>query len=134
MKQFLRALLIVASSASFSYADQLAYISKLDADQAAEVISKLKHVYLFCGCCSVVEPVRVKPVNVYTRHTGYENYWEVIIEYKGKDGNIVENALDLAYVWKKKRKKYQTIGEMLGLEHDPCVYLPDWKIHLIPED
>jgi hypothetical protein len=44
-----------------------------------------------------------------------------VITYKSQDGEVKE-AVDLAYVWDRKAKK--TIGELLGLEHDPCKRLP----------
>ena len=113
--------------ASFSYADQLAYISQSEAEKAVEIIKDLKSVYLFCGCCSMKEPRKVSPTKVYTKFTGYESYWEVFIEYTDENGNTVVDALDLAYVWRKKMFGYKTIGNILGLEHDFCVKPKDWN-------
>lgn len=109
-----------------SYADQLAYNSKEVAEEATAIISKLNYVYLFCGCCSLVEPRKVKVVGVYYKHTGYENYYEVYLQYKDDSGEVKETPLDLAYVWKKKLFGYKTIGQLMNLEHDPCVKPKDW--------
>ncbi len=124
MKTALLSLFIAISS--LTYADQLAYISKADADRAVAKIEKMKTIYLFCGCCSLVEPIEVKPIKVYTKHTGYEEYWEVYVQYLDEDGITRDEPLDLAYVWKKGLFKYKTIGQVLGLNHDTCTYIKDW--------
>lgn len=124
MKKLLTILFLAISTMSF--ADQLAYISKADADRAAAKISKMKSVYLFCGCCSLVEPEKVQPIKVYTKFTGYEEYWEVFIQYLDEDGITRDVSLDLAYVWKKGLFGYKTVGAMLDLEHDYCVKPKNW--------
>ncbi len=111
---------------SFSYADQLAYISQHEANLAIIKISKMKSVYLFCGCCSMRKPTKVKPIRVYSKYTSYESYYEVYVDYLDEDGITRTTSLDLAYVWKKGLFKYKTIGKILGLEHDQCVYIKDW--------
>lgn len=101
-------------------ADQLSYLSKKDAKKASRVMKKLDSVYLFCGCCdeNVIEVARTVKVEV--KFTGYENYYEIILTYKDKKDNLQTMGVDLAYVWSKKNKKIQTIGQILKLEHDPC--------------
>lgn len=111
---------------SLSFADQLAYNSKEEAAEATALISKMKYVYLFCGCCSLVEPEKVRVVGAYFKYTGYENYYEVYLQYEDQSGEIKETPLDLAYVWKKKFFGYKTIGQLMGLEHAPCVKPNDW--------
>lgn len=125
MKTALLTLFIAISS--LTYADQLAYITKADADRAVEKIEKMKSIYLFCGCCSLEEPVKVQPIKVYAKHTGYEEYWEVYVQYVDKDGVTRDEPLDLAYVWKKGLFKYKTIGQLLDLDHDTCTYIKDWN-------
>ncbi len=125
MRKLLTILFLAISTLSF--ADQLAYISKADADRAVAKVEKLKSVFLFCGCCSLTEPVKVKPIKVYAIHTGYEEYWEVYIQYLDEDGITRDEPLDLAYVWKKGLFGYKTIGAMLDLEHDYCVKPKDWN-------
>ena len=125
MKQLLTILFVAISMMSF--ADQLAYISKADADRAVAAMEKMKSIYLFCGCCSLEKPVKVNPTKVYAKFTGYEEYWEVYVEYVDENGVSKEVPLDLAYVWKKGILKYKTVGALLGLEHDTCTYIKDWK-------
>lgn len=124
MKKILTILFLAVSTLSF--ADQLAYISKADADRAVAKLEKMKTVYLFCGCCSLIEPVKVQPIKVYAVATGYEEYWEVYVQYLDSDGVTRDVPLDLAYVWKKGLFGSKTIGKLLGLEHDYCVKLIDW--------
>lgn len=107
-------------------ADQLAYISEEHAKQAVLKINKLKYVYLFCGCCSIEKPEKVKVISAYTMNTGYQDYYEVYIQCEREDGSWLITPLDLAYVWKKGIFGAKTIGQILGLEHDPCVTLSDW--------
>lgn len=125
MKNLLVLLFLAISTLTF--ADQLSYNSKADADRAVSKLEKMKSVYLFCGCCSLIKPVKVKPIKVYAVHTGYEEYWEVFIQYLDEDGITRDEALDLAYVWKKGLFKYQTIGALLDMEHDYCVKPKDWN-------
>ena len=125
MKRMIGCLLILCAHVCF--ADQLAYISKAQADEAVAFISTLNKVYLFCGCCEIRKPEKVKPVKVYAKHTGHASYYEVHLEYTDETGKIKTTPLDLAYVWYRKLRKYNTIGDALKLEHDRCVYLRDWK-------
>lgn len=103
------------------FADQLAYISRSEAEQASNYIRKHKKLILFCGCCDGSEPLLVKVTQVEVRYTGYETFYEVVITYQTESG-LKSEAIDLAYVWDKKRRK--TLGELLNLQHDPCNRLP----------
>lgn len=119
-------ILFVAAFALQSQADQLAYISKSDAQEAVAFLKKNPKLFLFCGCCSMEKPREVTVIKAEVTYTGYEEYYEVIITYKTASGNEVTEAIDLAYAWKKSMFRYHTIGKLLGLEHDPCVYIKDW--------
>jgi hypothetical protein len=106
-------------------ADQLAYLSKADADRAANFLEKQKTVGIYCGCCDndVLEAVEISGVEV--KYTGYEQYYEVYIKYKSND-ELKTVAVDLAYLWvNTKGIGIQTVGKALGLEHDPC-NTPNW--------
>jgi len=102
------------------FADQLAYISKAEAEQAAKLING-KNIILFCGCCEADTPLKVKVLKTEVRFTNYENYYEVYITYKNANGETVTEPIDLAYVWILKKKKLQTVGKIMNLEHDPCL-------------
>lgn len=109
-----------------SQADQLAYLSKADAERAATEIKVGEILFMYCGCCSSVEPEKVKVIEVEVKYTGYEDYYEVIVKYEKENGSIMSEGIDLAYVWKKKLFKYKTLGNLLNLEHDSCIYIKDW--------
>jgi hypothetical protein len=40
-------------------------------------------------------------------------------------GELKSAPVDLAYVWVKTKAGLQTIGQVLGLQHDPCK-APNW--------
>lgn len=124
MKNLL-ALFIVLMSFS-SQADQLAYISQEQAEKAAQYILDHPTIYLFCGCCAMTQPKKVTVLEATAKHTGYENYYEVEIKCQDENGKVTYEKLDLAYVWRKKLFGYKTIGELLDMDHDRCVYLKDW--------
>ena len=118
MKKIL--LIILLSLVGFqSKADQLAYVSKEEAMKGAEIIKKARIVYSYCGCCDNDKPVKLKPKQIIVRAVGYNDFYEVYVVVDGK-----EIALDLAYAWVKEKDGYQTVGEVAGLEHDPCKRLP----------
>ena len=128
MKTFL--IIAFLGFAYFAQADQLAYISQSEAEEVAAYLNKRKGqtIYLFCGCCSLVEPVKVNVIEAQAVYTGYEDYWEVEIMYKevGVDEYNYEK-IDLAYTWKKGLFRYQTLGKKFKMEHNYCVKPNDWN-------
>ena len=119
MKIFAVTLILIAFC-SITKADQLAYLSKTDADRGAKVIKETQSLVLYCACCSNYSVQKVEITNVTVKYTGYEEYYEIIIEYIDDKGNEQSEAIDLAYVWTMQNGKYVTIGQILELEHDPC--------------
>ncbi len=118
-------LLVLLVNGFLAQADQLAYLSKTDAEKGAALIRKQKYIYLFCGCCDNDKSSKVKIERVEVRFTGYENYYEIYVittSEKESDGksNPNEYPLDLAYAWFKKKKEYVTVGKLLDLPHDKC--------------
>jgi len=111
-------------------ADQLSYITKEQAKEGVKSISKLKFVYLYCGCCDNEEGELVKIIKVEYEFTNYENFYQVILTYQNENGVEKTEGIDLAYVWTNQNGKLQTIGEILNFKHDPCKRLEGikWKI------
>ena len=107
-----------------SFADQLAYLSKADADRGAEYIEKAKKIVFFCGCCDNQEIEKIKVKGVEVKFTGTEQYYEIYVFYSYQ-GETKSVPVDLAYVWVKVKGTIQTVGKALGLEHDPCK-TPSW--------
>ena len=126
MKKVLLALFL--SVVGFAQADQLAYISKEKAEEVAEYLNKGKVVYLFCGCCTLTEPEKVRVESAKAVYTGYEDYWEVEITYETTDGKTGsrQERIDLAYVWIKGLFGHKTLGQKFNMTHDYCVKLKDW--------
>jgi hypothetical protein len=113
-------ILIFMALGNYVKADQLEWISKTDAQNAAELIRNTDFVFLYCGCCDN-SPVRKAFVtNVDIIYTGFENYYSLLLYYTDEDGQAHSETLDLAYVWMYFEMEKYTVGQLLGLEHDPC--------------
>jgi hypothetical protein len=127
----IRGLLLIAfiGLTYFAKADQLAYISKEKAEEVAAYLNSGKTVYFFCGCCAMREPSKAKIVSAKARHTGYEDYWEVVVEYSNdnSESGVSSEAIDLAYVWKKGLFGSKTLGAKFDMEHDYCEKPKNWK-------
>ena len=121
-------LVLFLSIVGFAQADQLAYLTKEQAEEVAAYLNKKNEIYLFCGCCAIVEPQRIIVDHAEAVYTGYEDYWEVEIAYEYTDEKTYfkRKKLDLAYVWKKGLFGYKTLGKKFKLDHDPCVNIKDW--------
>lgn len=87
----------------------------------------MDYVYLYCGCCVSDTVEKAKVVKIKFKFTGYENFYEMILTYVDKASVRKTKEIDLAYVWSNKNNKTQTIGELLELEHDPCIRLGNVK-------
>lgn len=120
-------LVLFLSVVGFAQADQLAYISKEKAEEVAEYLNKGKTIYLFCGCCSLVEPKKVTVIEAQAVYTGYEDYWEVEIMYEEEGAEeYTYEKIDLAYVWKKGIFGAKTLGKKFNMSHDYCIKMKDW--------
>lgn len=124
MKNFILFTLFIGTLSINSYADQLAYLSKKDAERGAEIIEGAKKIAFFCGCCDNQEKEVIKVKGVEIKFTGYEQYYEIYVMYSYQ-GELKSVPVDLAYVWVKQHGEVKTIGQILGLEHDPCKK-PNW--------
>lgn len=118
--------LLLVFAGFLAKADQLAYLSKSDANKAIDWIVQQEYIYLFCGCCDGDTPRKVKMHNAFIRKTGYEDYYEVVLKYS-EDGEVKEEGVDLAYTWVRRKNKFKTIGELIHLVHDICRTFPSIK-------
>jgi len=118
---FLFTLISVTASA-----DQLAYLTKDQAEKAVKFLKKQKRVMLFCGCCDNDPKVFVNVKKVYMAPAGYEDYYEIFIEGNAGNKEKLKKAVDLAYVFINKKGTAAAVGLELGMECDPCVHDLKW--------
>lgn len=128
MKKFLLSFGLTISGLC-AYADQAAYLTKVQADKYVSYFKTngLRQVVLFCGCCADYnssEPVRVVTIqNIFSRYTGYEKYYEIVLEGTDREGNSVSETIDLPYVWVRSGGNAVSLCKkvpMPGVSCDPC--------------
>ncbi len=125
---------------AFGLADQLAYLSKADAERAAAYIETQRLMVSYCSLCNQ-EPVELWHVQeVKAAHTGYQNYYQVVVrarriltsthvynegeyvepvefDYVGHpDSALEELELDLAYVYSPSGGAWKCLGRILKME------------------
>jgi hypothetical protein len=110
----------------FSKADQLAYISKSQADKAVKFLENKNELLLWCACCENDQKRKIKVTSVYAEFVNYQHYFQVILEGVEESGKKVRIELDLAYVHFKKGKKAKCVGKALKFKCDPCTKAFDW--------
>ena len=71
MKKLLLLLLLCTFISATASADQLAYLTKEQAETAVKFLKKQKRVMLFCGCCDNDPKVIVNVKKVYMAPAGY---------------------------------------------------------------
>lgn len=125
MKKFIIGAFLLFSTL-YVKADQLAYISLDQAEKAVKHLKKQKDAVLWCACCTndsktfiTITGAYYKKVKDYADENG-NPYYGVFITGINKNGDIVETDVDLAYIHTKKKKKYRSVGELLGFDCDPC--------------
>ena len=80
----------IALFAVVAYADQAAYITKIQAEKAAAFLKDKKQIRHYCAPCDD-KGDRVEDIeNVEAAPAGYQQYWEVKVNGEG---------VDLAYVY-----------------------------------
>lgn len=95
------ALVLLTIFGAMAFADQCAYITKTQAFSAAKVLRKGANVQLFCEPCGETKSTSVFVETVEVRKTGYDNYFQVLINGQG---------IDLAYTYVNGRNLGLAIG------------------------
>ena len=90
-----------------SFADQYAYISREEAMSARDLLSRGTTALEYCRPCGDTHYKKIVVTTVDVRHTGYENYYEVVINGKG---------IDLAYVFIYHNERWTNLAWAIGLE------------------
>lgn len=111
--------LCLALLPSFAQADQAAYISKDKADIAANILRSTSAIRHYCQPCGDKQWTEESINSVKSEDTGYENYWQVLINGKG---------IDLAYVYLETDGGWQNMAIMLAIEvSDVAQILPNTR-------
>lgn len=102
-------------------ADQLASLTLEQAEKAVTYLKKEAVVVLWCSCCKD-DPLRRVTVNeVFMKASPDGRYYSVIVKGRDENGKQIEEPVDLAYVFVKKKSKGQSLGKVLKFKCDPCV-------------
>lgn len=120
MKTFIAVVLFFFASA-FAHADQLAWITKEQAEKTLEYFEDkdIEKVVLWCACCTDQTKTIVEVSNIYYQKARDPQYYEVWIE--GVAGGVkIKEPVDLAYVHVKRGSKWRCLGQELKFECDPC--------------
>lgn len=107
---------------STAYADQLAWLSRTEAEAAMEYFKTInKTVLLACYCCDDPEEqwltyteARIEDTGVSSRKSP-GNYYEVVLS-----NSMVSKKVDLAYVHVDVHGVRLCVGEVLNMPCDPC--------------
>jgi len=110
-------------------ADNLLYMTKSQAKQAAKFLQKQKYVLLYCSCCSDGNDYKtyVKLKSVSYRYTGHQEYYEVLVKGVDSNGNKVSEHIDLAYTYFQANEYADCVGLALEFYCLPCVEQVEWE-------
>ena len=115
-------ILFLLVSVNFVYSDQLAWITKEQAEETVKYIeeNEISQVILWCACCDNDYKLLINVSKVYFKPASDPKYYEVYIEGTKHSGGGFKDAVDLAYVHIQKGSKWKCLGAILGFECDPC--------------
>lgn len=121
MKTFLF-LIVLFFGIQLSYSDQLAWITKEQAEKTYEYFEEQwgEQVVLWCACCTDQSKRKVNVTNYFYKKAADQIHYEFWIEGKTTTGEKVSEPVDLAYVHVKRGSKWRCLGKELKFECDPC--------------
>ena len=121
MKKILLVLFLALAVQSI-YSDQLAWLSKEQADKTVQYFqdNDIDQVILWCACCDKDYKMMVNLSTIYYKPASDPNYYEVYIEGTNYTGGGIKQTVDLAYVHVQKGSKWHSVGELMKFECDPC--------------
>jgi len=102
--------------------DQLAWITLDQAKMTVEYFKDkdVEEVILWCACCTDDPKTLITVEDIYYKRADSPDYYEVYIKGKDRNGKLIDQPVDLAYVHVKRGSKWRCLGKELGLECDPC--------------
>jgi hypothetical protein len=110
----------------FAKADQLAALTRDQAEKAVAYLKKESTIILWCSCCENETMNRITVNEVFMKADKNGKYYSVVVKGRNEDGKEVEEYVDLAYVFVKKGKKAQSLGKVLKFKCDPCTDPFSW--------
>lgn len=102
-------------------ADQLAVLTLEQAEKAVTYLKKEAVVVLWCSCCKDDPLRRVTVKEVFMKVSEDGKYYSVVLKGRDENGKEMEEYLDLAYVFVKKKSEAHSLGKLLKFKCDPCV-------------
>lgn len=118
-RPFIMLCLLLASY--FTKADQLALVTREQAEKAVAYLKKEATVVVWCSCCDGDPMKRITVTEVFTKIDQDGKYYSVVLKGRDEEGKEVEEYLDLAYTFVKKGSKGHALGKVLKFKCDPCV-------------
>lgn len=89
------------------WADQAAYLSKEQSENAANLLKGKKQLLEYCSTCSVKKPKIIQIESITTGLAGYKDFWKIYIN---------NEMIDLAYSYYKDNKLWRNIAISLDIE------------------
>ncbi|PKB18358.1 hypothetical protein [Flavobacterium sp. 5] len=121
------------------FADQLQVLTFERANKAASFIKNKTNVILFCGCCDnipkrliQVTGTSVKPADI--KINGVSQYSILLSGIDLNTNEVINEIIDLAYVYIKVNSSSITVGKFLNYKCDPCIENFDWDFNANPND
>lgn len=116
------AIFILFLAVNISYSDQLAWITKEQAEKTVKYIeeNEISQVILWCACCDNDYKLLLNLSDIYYKPASDPQYYEIWVEGTKFNGGGFKDAVDLAYVHIQKGSKWKALGNVLGFECDPC--------------
>ncbi|MDR6340347.1 hypothetical protein HNQ91_003412 [Filimonas zeae] len=102
-------------------ADQLATLTPEQAEKAVTYLKKESVVVLWCSCCKDDPLRRVTVKEVFRKALQDGKHYSVVLKGRDENGKEIEEYLDLAYVFVKKKSEGHSLGKLLKFKCDPCV-------------
>ena len=121
MRKFL-IVIVLLLAVKFVYADQLAWITKEQAQKTVAYFNEreVSQVILWCACCDNDPKMLINVEGVTYKPASDANYFEVYITGTTFDGKRFDQPVDLAYVHVLRGSKWRCLGKELKFECDPC--------------
>lgn len=107
-------------------ADQLAWVTRAQADRAVRLLKGQREILLHCPCIQGDPKTYVTLLEVHARPASDKTHFEVWIKGCDRKGRPIEQGVDLAYVFIPDGAQAKCVGKALYLPCDPCTKRLAW--------